>query len=338
MPTVRQLAAIAGVSIGTVSMALRDDPRVNAATRQRIQELAALYNYRPNRLTQGLLQGKSAVIGCLVPSVANEYASRVLRGVLQHAYEHAYRVITLETHASLDHTLLALDALTEQRVDGVVIMAGLDEPIPAQAVLMLRSHRIPPVLIDNTTAALPLDVVRSDETQLASLAVSYLQELGHHAIGFIGMKGQRQQAVVQALRAQGISTHGVITFPGPSYVQMSEKQAEALLRCCLDHTPMQTAFIAINDIVAAYLLRQATRLGITIPQRFSLLGCSNTRLNDFLLPGLTSIEQHPEEIGKAACRLLLQRVTEEDADREFTPTTLTIPAKLFPRDSCASPA
>ena len=338
MPTVRQLAAIAGVSIGTISMALRDDPRVSAATRQRIQELAALYNYRPNRLTQGLLQGKSAVIGCLVPSVANEYASRILRGVLQSAYEHGYRVITLETHAALDHTLLALDALTEQRVEGVVIMAGIDDPLPAQAILMLRSHQIRPVLIDNTTATLPLDMVRTDELQLANLAVSYLREQGHRAIGFVGMKGQRQEAVVQALRAQGLPTDGVITYPGPSYVQMDHAQAAGLLQRCLEHNPRQTAFIAVNDIVAAYLLSQAARLGIAIPSRFSLLGCSNTRLSEFLLPGLSSVEQHPEEIGTAACRLLLRRITEEETEKAFVPQTMAIPAALCLRDSCAPPA
>src|SRR5690242_3743330 len=119
--TIRQLAKLAGVSICTVSKALRDDPRLRPETIQRIKALAAQYHYHPNRLTQGLFSGKSNTIGCIVPEVTSTFHARILRGVMEGALSASCHVITLETHNQLLRTIAALHSCIERRVDGVLI-------------------------------------------------------------------------------------------------------------------------------------------------------------------------------------------------------------------------
>lgn len=336
MPTIRKLAEIAGVSIGTVSMALHDDPRVSVKQRKRIQELASLYNYRPNRLTQGLVNGKTATIGLLMPSVTHEFSSRILSGVLQQAYSLSYQVITLETHANNSHIKLALEALTEQRVEGVLVMTGTDIPLPLTSLLMLQSHNIHSVLIDITTSKVALDSIRSDENQMAMLAVNYLYELGHRSIGLIGRKGQRHLALTQSLRQYHLPADGISILLGEGFSLLDDTQADDLFLRCWNNEVRNTAYIAFDDYIAGYILRSAPQHSVSIPEDLSVLGYGNSRLSSFLTPRLTTIEQYPETIGAQACAHLLDLINENSDPETSIPTTITIPAKLVNRFSCAA--
>ncbi len=290
MPIIRQLAELAGVSIGTVSMALRDDARIHPDTRARIQELATRFHYRPNRLMQSLVTGASHTLGCLIPFVDFPYCSRILRGVLEEAFLASYHMFVLETHGQEAHTILGIQSLIEQRVDGVIIHSGHQRSLPRKTMLELRSHNIVPVILDATRADLPVDAVCTHEQQLAELAVDYLHGLGHRRIAYLGpaSKGHRQgraPALAQALQARRLSADAFIDTGDRTFETLADSE---LLHTLLTAPTAPTAVITTDDM-AVVLLQGLRARGLAVPRDLSLLGIGNHPTSAFTDPPLTSI-------------------------------------------------
>lgn len=340
MPSLRQLAALAGVSPSTVTRALRNDSRIGAETRRRIQALATQWHYLPNRLTQSLMTGRSQAIGMLVPSVVNPYSARMLAGVLQQATAAGYRVIIKESHGHIEESLAAIQTFIEQRVDGVLLDTGHLEPLPRQTLLELHSHEIFPIGLDATTVEGALDHVHTDERALALAAIDYLLRLRHTRIAFLGrtVSGQwlgRGLYMRQAFQQRLLSSqHFLDVQASPPY---SDVAIENLLdRLCATPTP-PTAIIAWEDPLAALVMNALRRRGRRVPQEVSVLGFGNLLFASLLTPALTTFEQHPEQVGEQAVALLLSRLaTPGEMDTTAPYQAIAIPPTLITRQSCAT--
>ncbi|HEX2950744.1 MAG TPA: LacI family DNA-binding transcriptional regulator [Armatimonadota bacterium] len=331
MPTIRQLAKLAGVSISTVSRALSGHPYVDEAKRARILKLAEEYHYAPNRISQGVLSGKSGLIGVIVADTGSPFHSLLLKGMLAQCFADSYRALVLETRSEVAYTCQAMAAMTELRVEGVIVASGHEEEIPRSALLKVWSHEIPIVLLDNTSSALPVDRVRTDEQAFGNLVVEYLRSLGHRHIAFINPSGNpasalRTLAVRDALHRIGLSTEFFYPTTPPADIATCVDEMLAT-----PHRP--TAIIAFNDFTAAYLMKELSRRGYRIPRDFSLLGCGNLHFSDFLIPELTTVEQHPEEVGKQAIKLLLQRI-DEKCYRNAAVEEILVQPHFIKRNSC----
>jgi LacI family repressor for deo operon, udp, cdd, tsx, nupC, and nupG len=337
MPTIRQLAALAGVSHSTVSRALRDDSQIGAETRQRLQALAREFHYQPNRLSHGALTGKSRLLGFICCDLAVPFVSRILRGICEIAYEADYQVLLVETRQELPRTLQAVHSLLEHRVEGLLFAHSHAAPLPTAATLEIVSHHAVPVLLDFSRAESDLPRVCTDEAALGELAVAYLQRLGHRRIAFVGppaggFRGERAAAVTQALRRRGLSTFYLMDWGAAGYQDFSG--TDALTRL-LSRRPAPTAIIAFEDHVAAKLIQATQARGLHVPGDLSILGCANLNIAEFTAPPLTSVEQHPEEIGRQACRYLLAQLAQSGSP---SPVTFPISPTLIERASCAPPA
>lgn len=337
MASIRQLANILGVSTSTVSLALRDDPRVLPETRRRIQELAAQYHYHPNRLTQSIISGKSSTLGCILPSVAFQFYARLLRGVLEQALAESYRVIPMVTDWQFGNIHPAIHTLIEQRVDSILIAGFGTEPIPREAVLEMRSHDIVPIALDSTCFESSVDEVSTDEEHLAVTAVGYLCDLGHREIAFVGEMPSKEfvgrpRAIYQALRKHGLSTANMIHY------RSGDGAITGTLHRIRRTTPQPTAIICLDDNIAAALLQQAHYQGMHVPRDISIMGCANLDPMEYTIPPLTSIEQQPEEVGRQAVALAMKRLAGGITDEEWHPEKILVPVRLVPRASCARPA
>ena len=322
--TMRQLAELAGVSIGTVSLALRDNSRISVKTRRRIQALAEQHGYRPNRLTQGLISGKTHTIGCILPSVTCTFYARLLRGVLARAFEAGYHVITRETHSRLLDTCKAIHALVGQRADGILIASEHPATIPRETVQAMLRHQAWPVGLDSTPFEEAVDEIRTDETQLAETAVGYLAGLGHRHIAYLGsVPGSRARAMAGALQRRGLPATSLIDAysDDPTHYDV-----DAIYRALFRRAVPPTAIICWEDRMAARLVQHLTYRNLRVPRDVSVLGCANMDVADLTVPPLNSIEQDPEAIGRQAVELVLHR--------ESTPRSIIIPARLVVRASC----
>lgn len=329
MATIRQLAKIAGVSIATVSMALHNHPRISAATRRRIQELAALYQYQPP-MSHALISERCGTIGCILPAINSSFYSRVLEGILSRAFTASYHVVILTTYSNIDRSVLAITALVEQHVDGLLISSGHFSPLPAEVLLDIASRNIPTVCIDITPTARPLDHVLPNEERLSHLAVEYLYHLGHRRLAFVANTeaNPRRMYFTKAAQQFGLTAQFVLQdFSGN----------EDALTAVLQQSDVPTAIFCYSDNLGALVLRHAIRQGLKVPRDLSVLGCGNHLLGQYTEPMLTTIEQYPEDIGRRGLELLLQRITMVENHTVFIPETLMVEPELVIRHSCCPP-
>ena len=341
MVTIRKLAELAGVSHMTVWNVLHDKPGVSPDMRARIQALADMHHYRPNRLAEGLLSGNTRTIGLIIESVAWHFYSRLCDGIMNAAFQHQAYVIALNLYTgkqSIWRQLPLLVAqLIEQRVDGIIIAAG-GFLVPMKSVLEMWSHDIVPVLLLDTPSEKPLDRIEIDEHRLVNTALDYLLHQGHQRIVYCGFDPQRirNQEMRRAFHTRGISLdyfleNACMSAPDP---RKAEEHLDAFLR--MPHPP--TAVICYNDQMATQLLLHAQQRGLRVPGDLSILGCSNDIICRFLTPALTSIEQFPEEMGARAYELIQRRRREGEAPGERTPETICMLPQLVLRESCGPPA
>lgn len=337
MTSIRKIARIAGVSHMTVSRALRNDPRVRAETRDRIVQLANEYHYKPITSQQTSARNGFLTIGCVVSAVGDEFYAEIIDGIVKRAFAESYHVVILQSSFDVNLTNQALLTLIEQQVKGVLLLSGIDPPPVSPEVLFeLLSNDVVPIAIDKRATLRPIDLIWNDEEQMAALAVEYLLSLGHRHIAYLGIKcaGKHHYRYVimhHALQAHGLSTEYCLEMP------LTSPYSEPL-DMLLQTSPSPTAIISFNDHVASRVIQTLSALGVRIPEDISVLGCGNMPMCDFLYPRLTSIDQHPREIGQRAVELLIQRIDSRlITPGDMIPLEVKVPSSLCERDSCGPP-
>ena len=302
-------------------------------TRQRIQELAREYHYHPNQLMHGMLTGKSSVIGIVLPQLSVSFNACILSAMLDSVVDAGYRCLIFESYGLPERIAYAINAMIEHRVDGALLYTGRREPLPRELVLGIRSHGIPAISIDAIDDPIEMDTVRTNEMQLAGLAVDYLVSLGHRHIAWLNNgPSLRGIEITRCLEKRLLTKRYCVEPTGAPHVLRSEA---ARLQALLTSDPRPTALIASDDHIAARVLLACVRQGIRVPEEMSIIGCGNLTVGEFTTPQLTTIDQHPQQIGHAAVQCLLARMQQPD---DHTPPALHfIPSQLIPRASCAPP-
>ncbi|MHB9022947.1 MAG: LacI family DNA-binding transcriptional regulator [Armatimonadota bacterium] len=329
MSTIRQLAKAAGVSPSTVSMALHNHPRISKQTRKRIRELAEIYGYRVQPKSEQRIRGQRGTVGYIIPSAHSPFYSRILEGILVAASAESYHIAIMQTFGNLDYLCLAISALLEQQVDGILISSALLPAIPADVLLELASSNIPAVGIGFTLTSRPLDHVYTDEERLAQLALDYLYSLGHRRLGYIG-------ATIDNLRARTLEKYARRYGMDCLLIEAERPElAHEILLKRFHHHPLPTVFIGHDDRNAAHVIHYAQQQGLQVPGDLSVLGCGNYFLARDV--ELTSIEQFPEEIGRRALSLLLQCMQPRTRQEKTDAQTILIEPQLVIRQSCAPP-
>jgi len=335
MVSIRKLAELSGVAQVTVWRALHGAPNVRPEVRARVLALAEAHHYRPNRLVEGLITGQTRTIGYIALHLRFHFHARVCDGIINAAHQDQVHVITLNNLA-FDQLPLLVDQLIEQRVDGVIYFNG-HTTLSARSVLGMWSHDIVPIALFDSPSEKLLDRIDTDERQLAQLAVDYLLRLGHQRLAYCGLHPQhaRNREMARQFRLRGLSEEcfieeAYLSAPNPNH-------AGELLDLFLNRAHPPTAIICFQDQIAVQLLLRAQQRGLRVPGDLSILGCVNDIVCDYLTPTLTSIEQHPEEIGRLAYEWIKRRREEGTDPGERTPETLLLPAHLVIRESCGPP-
>jgi DNA-binding LacI/PurR family transcriptional regulator len=331
LTTITFLASIAGVAPSTVSRALRNDPSIGTKMRLYIQNLAREYHYHPNKLMHGLMTGQSGVIGIVLPQLTISFNASILSAMLNSVMDAGYRSMIFETYSQLDKVKYAIHAMIEQRVDGALLYTGLGEPLPADLILSLRSNSITAVTFDAICEPLQFDTVRTDEEQLASLVIDYLLSLGHRRIVWLNhVTNLRFYAIKSALKKRHLPTQYCLEPPRKSYEDTADIE---VIRKLWNMVPRPTALIAGDDIIAANAILSCNKLGISVPEDISIVGCGNLNLSTFTQPQLTTVDQQPSQIGATAMDCLITHMNSSDDQRLLT--THYIPTRLIMRNSCA---
>lgn len=327
MPTIRDIATKAGVSIKTVSRVLNKEPMVGEATYARVTSVMAELGYVPNILAQRLARGRANVIGLLCHNARSAYVHDVLTGALESARPRGYGVVTIlvDPDQPKDQEEL-LRMAVQQRVDSYLFTPPCDN-LPT-LLTQLHQRNLPFVRLTPQDRTLPFPYVAATDEQGAQLLTEHLLHLGHRRIGFVMGHAMhratydRLAGYQAALQAQGIDWDEQLICAGDWRFAAGVAAAERLLAL----TPRPTAIFASNDEMAAGVLQVAHRRGMRIPQELSVVGFDDVPLAAHVWPPLTTVRQPIQAIAKLATGLLIDTLEgKPPLQRAFElPTTLVL--------------
>ncbi len=329
--TLKDIAEELGISVSTVSRALRDHPDISVATKKRVLAAAEKYNYQPNQLAQSLQKKRSNTIGVIVPEIRHHFFSTVISGIEEIAYEHGYTIMVCQSNETLAREILNTQALVANRVAGLLIAIS-SETTRFDHLSAVLGQGIPMVQFDRVVEELPTSKVVVDDYRAAYEAVAHLIESGYRRIGHLaGQEGialnrHRFEGYRDAMRDNGLEVESRFYLHG-GYREVDGRQgAERYL--AMDELP--EAILAINDPVAVGLFTRFKEAGVRIPDDVALVGFSDTPAAALIEPGLTTVYQPAFEMGRTAVTLLLKQF---EAEGDFVPETVTLDTRLLVRGS-----
>lgn len=328
---VKDVAALAGVSIGTVSNVMNRPEKVSVTVRARVQAAIRQLGFVRNDAAQQLRTGHSSIIGLVVLDVRNPFFTDVARGAEDQAALGGFSVIFGNSDAKTNRESTYLDLFELQRVHGVLISPLGDI---SERLRQLRERGIGAVLVDRTSDDASFSSVSVDDLHGGRLAVEHLISRGHRRIAFIGGPVQVQQVADRLEGARTVvaahpdATLEVIPLDALSVIEGRAAGAGLVMRAPHDRPD---AVFAANDLVAMGVLQALMMRGadVAVPRQIALIGYDDIDFARAAVVPLSSIRQPSALVGQTAVEILL----EESADPTLLPRQVVFRPELVVRES-----
>jgi LacI family transcriptional regulator len=334
MIRLRDIAEQAGVSVMTVSKALRDGPDVSAKTKTRIKLLAQQLGYVPDSTAQGLRMRNTKLFGLVISSFANPIFSRVVMAIEERAYELGYDVILAQTVNIPEREEACIRRLLSRRVEGIFIAPVYRMGTEARIYQELHSRGVPTVLLGHVAPFCSQFVnVETDDVQASYNVTKHLLGLGHKRIAFFAGPAatpwtqERLEGYRRALRESNLEVDDKLVFQAGRSVEDGAKTAHQMINEGSDATAVQT----VNDLVAIGCAEEILKQGIKIPHDMSIAGFGNILLSEYFRVPLTTAGQPKFRLGTAAVDAMQELL------RGNRPEPKRLPAELIVRASSGIP-
>jgi LacI family transcriptional regulator len=306
--SIRDVAAHAGVSVGTVSNVLNRPEIVAASTRDRVHAAIKTLGFVRNESARQLRAGRSRTIGLVVLDVANPFFTDVARGVEDEAAAAGLAVILCNTDEQLDKEQRYLEVLEEHRVQGILITPVGD----ADGRLSLLQRRgTPVILVDSKSPSGSQCSVAVDDVLGGDAAMTHLLQTGHQRICYVGgpvslrQVADRRDGALRALARSGGSP-GDLHIIETSALNVAAGQRAGEQIAALPPRQRPTAAFCANDLVALGLLQEMTRRSIRVPDQLAIVGYDDIEFAAAAAVPLSSVRQPRQELGRMAAQLLLE--------------------------------
>jgi DNA-binding LacI/PurR family transcriptional regulator len=329
--TIEDVAKLAGVSVATVSRALRNLPNVADSTRSRVEVAALELNYHADPAASRLATGRSRSVAVVVQLLNGWYSSHVVAGVEAVCAEAGYDTIVVGVGpGSREQDVFAAAASIHRRVDAIIFV---DVRVSSEELEALADQSLALVSVGHELPEIPS--VGIDDVEVGRLAARHLIELGHTRIGLINgpdelpfvVPSQRQTGFEEAMRAAGIEPDRSLYVAGNFTVQDG---ADALHQL-MSRVDPPTAIFALADEMAFGVILAAEQRGIRIPEDVSLIGVDDHDLAPVV--GLTTVHQDVADHGARAARLVVEQLAETAEVSDLSPA----PVRLVVRRTTAPP-
>ena len=324
--SLKDLAQELGVSIATVSRALRNSPEIGKEMQQRVKELAQRLNYRPNPFAQSLRKEAPKMIGVVVPNLVTHYYAAVLDGIEDEARRAGYSVISANSHERFEDEALAVDNFIGLHVEGII--ASL-----AQTRTDYRHYEeiaamgIPLVFFGRTCLTDRFSSVTANGDEAAQQATLHLLDTGSRRVAFIGgpnhldMVRRRKHGYLEALRERHIPINRDWVVCDKIDYQVACEATRRLLQ--MPDRP--DAILAFNDIITFAAFTAIKESGLRIPEDVALIGFTDDAHAAYVTPRMSAIEDQSHLMGVTACQLLLKSIHgDQQVYREIVPQQLVI--------------
>lgn len=330
MPTIKDVAEKAGVSVATVSRVFSNGPHVRPEVRENVLNVAFVLGYRPNRIARSLRKQGTRVIGLMVSDVRNPFFVEIARAIEDVANSHGMSVFLCNTDENPDKEQTYLRTLLDEQVAGIILVPTQEN---GGAFDFLLKSNTPVVTVDRRIQGAAIDSVLSDNIQSAYLLASHLIEQGYERIGTVlGL----EHSTTGRERLQGfklaLSDHNLdydeefVRFIGPT-----DRASEPIVSQWLAAPNRPQAIFSGNCLMAMGAINAAYKAGVAIPEGIAL-GCfDDTIWMPHIGTGITVISQPVYEMGRSAAELLFQR----QADPSRLPREVVLKGTLIQRGSTA---
>jgi LacI family transcriptional regulator len=326
--TMRDVAALAGVSLKTVSRVINREPGVSSALVAQVERAVAQLDYRPNMSASSLRRGdgKTAAIAAVLEDLANPFSASLLRALEDTAHERGVLIFAGSVDEDPRRERELVRAFTMRRADGLVIAPTGDDQSYLAADIRAGT---PVVFVDRPARGLSADAVLADNVSGAQQAVRHLATHGHRRIAYLGdwlaipTARQRHQGYREACLDLGLPVRPDHTVHDLRSVDAAEIAVTGLLRA--DEPP--TALFTSQNLVTIGAVRALQHLGLH--DRVAVVGFDDFPLADLLQPRVTVVAQDPAAIGRTAASLVFRRL---DGER-WAPAEHIVPVVLIVRGS-----
>ena len=307
----KDIAAEMGVSVATVSRALKDSPRISQELRQKIQQYARDHHFTPNVLAESLRHSKvkpQKLIGVIVPELVHYYFMTILKGIEEEAEAHGYRVVVAQSGERYEHEVRLCQSFFENKVCGVIVSQAKDTQ-RYEHFQRLIDAGVPLVFYDRICTGVNASRVVVDDYMGAFNAVTHLINTGCRRIAYFGSQlnleiaKNRYNGYKDALLKHGLPFNEELTR-----ICDNRADAEMLTPAMFDGDYYPDAFFAVNDDTAIGILYSVKRMGLRVPEDISICGFTNGVRATSCDPMLTTVEQRGVRVGEEAASILIGHV------------------------------
>ena len=334
MVRLKDIAQLVGVSVMTVSKALRDEPDVSAATKARIKKLAQDMGYVPDSSAQGLRTKTTKLFGLVIPSTTNPIYARIVYAIEERAFELGYDLIISHTLNKPEREEACLRRLLSRRVDGLFITPVYRFEAEARIYQEIAARKIPTVLLGPPAPfCRNFPAIEIEELVASYNVTKHFLSLGHKKIAYLTgppaapWAHERFEGYRRALREAGQEVDDKLVFHSGATIEDGIKAALQLL----NEGCQPTAIQAVNDLVAIGCAETLFNQGIKIPEEISIAGFGNVLTAEHYRVPLTTVRQPKHRLGVAAIEKMLKLMRGEPVDIK------RLPAELEIRKSSAPP-
>jgi DNA-binding LacI/PurR family transcriptional regulator len=337
MSTIKEVAEVAGVSIGTVSHVIGGSVPVSIGLREKVLAAINKLDYHPNHIARSLKTRTTKTLGIVVPDLTIPFYPQVIRSAEAAARALGYSVIAVNSDDSTIRQKEVLSLLRSQRVDGVLLVIASGQGSDAQVRKLIASG-MPVVCLDRLPDGVEVDSVCVEDSAAAEMAVSHLIARGHRRIaivtGPLTLRNERERLAgyKAALKRAGIQ-------PVSSLIWETKLHADEVKATCegsILRTPGRpTALFCTNGVTGLGALRCIAASGLSTPEDIAFVTFDELSADDVFRPAITSVVQPAQAIGSRAAQILIERIKNGLHSRPRV--DIRLPATLRVRESSSAP-
>jgi len=330
--TIHDIAKKLNITASTVSRALKDHPRISVETKKAVLKVAQKLHYQPNHIAAALRNGRSNIIGIIVPTADRSFFSSVVRGIEEIANKSKYNVMICQTYDNYEKEVATVEALLNARVDGIIASHG-KETVNFDHFLKVKDRGIPLIFFDRSNDELEVSHVVIDDYLGAYKATEHLIQQGCKRIAHftnirkISIFKERLRGYREALQNNGLEYNESMVIESNLQLEDGRIGMEKLLK--LKQIPDAIfSSSALSTMGAMQVLKER---GIKIPQEVALVAFSNEVFTSFTEPTLSAVDQHSMRLGNAAAEIFLEEIAA--GNKKFIPQKIVFKPELIIRES-----
>ena len=313
--TIYDIAKELNVTVSTVSRALSGFPAISDATRQAVFEAAKRLNYSPNKLASALKSGRTYIIGVIVPSVQAHFFASIIHSIEEGLKDSGYRIILYQSNESVASEINGVKTLLEAQVDGIMASLSLETEDVTHFEEVIKQNK-PLILFDRVHEKLKVPTVTLDDFKAGYMATQHLIEQGYKNIAYVTTSHQirifndRLKGYKAALADNNLLLNEENIIFGGLSIKDGRFGAGELIRS--ENKP--DAIIAADDFTALGVIKKLKEINETPPQ-IGVIGFANEAFSAYITPSLSTIDQHPNQMGAECAKLFLSTIQNKPSQK-----------------------